>query len=125
MQTVAVGWQLYTLTGSALDLGLLGLAQFVPTIALTLVGGHVADRYDRRVVVVICQMAQAGASGALALGSFGGWLSRGSVLAIVALLRAAQAFEDPSRAALVPRLFPARPDPAPAPQRDPREPAAP
>ena len=106
MQTVAVGWQLYTLTGSALDLGLLGLAQFVPTIALTLVGGHVADRYDRRVVVVICQMAQAGASGALALGSFGGWLSRGSVLAIVALLGAAQAFENPSRAALVPRLVP-------------------
>src|SRR2546422_231300 len=106
MQTVAVGWQLYTLTGSALDLGLLGLAQFVPTIALTLVGGHVADRYDRRVVVVICQVAQAGASGALALGSFGGWLSRGSVLAIVALLGAAQAFENPSRAALVPRLVP-------------------
>ena len=106
MQTVAVGWQLYTLTGSALDLGLLGLAQFVPTIALTLVGGHVADRYDRRVVVVICQVAQAGASAVLAAGSHAGWLSRDSILTIVALLGAAQAFENPSRAALVPRLVP-------------------
>src|SRR5213080_132312 len=106
MQTVAVGWQLYTLTGSALDLGLLGLVQFVPTIALTLVGGHVADRRDRRVVVVICQVAQAGASVALAVGSHGGWLGRGSVLAIVGVLGAAQAFANPSRTALLPRLVP-------------------
>src|SRR5213594_2628900 len=106
MQTVAVGWQLYTLTGSALDLGLLGLVQFVPTIALTLVGGHVADRSDRRVVVVGCQVAQAGASVALAVGSHGGWLGRGSVLAIVGVLGAAQAFANPSRTALLPRLVP-------------------
>ncbi len=53
MQTVAVGWQLYTLTGSALDLGLVGLAQFVPTVILTLAAGQVADRYDRRVVVAV------------------------------------------------------------------------
>ena len=106
MQTVAVGWQLYTLTGSALDLGLLGLVQFVPTIALTLVGGHVADRSDRRVVVVVCQVAQAGASVALAVGSHGGWLGRGSVLAIVGVLGAAQAFANPSRTALLPRLVP-------------------
>jgi hypothetical protein len=43
MQNVAVGWQLYSLTGSAFDLGLVGLVQFVPTIFLTLVIGHVAD----------------------------------------------------------------------------------
>lgn len=106
MQTVAVGWQLYTLTGSALDLGLVGLAQFVPTIALTLVGGQMADRRDRRLVVVICHVAQAGATGALALGSLGGWLSRESVLAMVAVLGAARAFENPSRVALIPRLVP-------------------
>jgi MFS family permease len=106
MQTVAVGWQLYTLTGSALDLGLLGLVQFVPTITLTLVGGHVADRSDRRVVVVVCQVAQTGASVALALGSHGGWLGRTSILAIVGVLGAAQAFANPSRTALLPRLVP-------------------
>ena len=51
MQTVAVGWQVYTLTGSPLDLGLVGLAQFLPSVALVLVVGHVADRYDRRRIV--------------------------------------------------------------------------
>jgi len=106
MQNVAVGWQLYSLTGSALDLGLVGLVQFVPTIALTLVVGQVADRCDRRLVVVVCHAAEAGASAALALGSLGGWLGRGGILAMVAILGAARAFENPSRAALVPRLVP-------------------
>ena len=45
MQAVAVGWQLYSLTGSAFDLGLVGLVQFVPTIVLTLVVGHVAEAF--------------------------------------------------------------------------------
>src|SRR5215510_2770380 len=48
MQTVAVGWQVYDLTASPLDLGLVGLAQFLPSVALVLVAGHVADRSDRR-----------------------------------------------------------------------------
>ena len=48
MMGVAVGWQIYELTGSALDLGLVGLAQFVPALLLLLVAGHFADRYDRR-----------------------------------------------------------------------------
>ena len=106
MQTVAVGWQLYSLTGSALDLGLVGLVQFVPTIVLTLVVGQVADRYDRRLVVVVCELAQAGAGGVLALGSLGGWLTREGILALVAILGAARAFENPARAAFVPRLVP-------------------
>ena len=106
MQTVAVGWQLYSLTGSALDLGLVGLVQFVPTIVLTLVVGQVADRYDRRLVVVVCELAQAGAGGVLALGSLGGWLTRDGILTLVAIIGAARAFENPARAAFVPRLVP-------------------
>jgi MFS family permease len=106
MQTVAIGWQLYSLTGSALDLGLVGLVQFVPTIVLTLVVGQVADRYDRRIVVVICEVAQAGAVGVLALGSYGGWLTREGMLTIAAVLGAARAFENPARAAFVPHLVP-------------------
>lgn len=106
MQTVAVGWQLYALTDSAFDLGLVGLAQFVPTIALTLVVGQVADRYDRRLVVMVCHVALAGATAALALGTVGGWLHRDGILAIVSILGAARAFENPARAALVPRLVP-------------------
>ena len=106
MQTVAVGWQLYSLTGSALDLGLVGLVQFVPTIVLTLIVGQVADRYDRRLVVVVCEVAQAGAGGVLALGSLGGWLTRDGILTLVAIIGAARAFENPARAAFVPRLVP-------------------
>ena len=55
MLGVAVGWQLYDLTGSPLDLRLVGLAQFVPMVMLTLVVGQVADRCDRRLVVAVCE----------------------------------------------------------------------
>src|SRR5467141_4827822 len=103
---VAIGWQLYDLTGSALDLGLVGLVHFVPVVVLTLVVGQVADRYDRRAVVVVCEIAQAGATAVLALGSTGGWLDRRGILTTVAVLGAARAFENPARAALVPRLVP-------------------
>jgi MFS family permease len=48
---VAVGWQVYALTGSAFDLGIVGLVQFIPTALLVFVAGHAADRYDRRRVV--------------------------------------------------------------------------
>src|SRR5262245_24248958 len=74
MLVVAVGWQRYTLTGSALDLGLVGVAQFVPMLALTLVVGHVADRYDQRAILLACQVAEAAAAAVLALGSAMGWI---------------------------------------------------
>jgi MFS family permease len=57
--TVAVGWQVYAMTGSALDLGLVGLVQFVPSAVLVFAAGHVADRYERRRVVQICQLSEA------------------------------------------------------------------
>jgi transmembrane secretion effector len=103
MLGVAVGWQLYELTGSALDLGLVGLVQFVPMVLLTLVVGQVADRCDRRLVVVVCEAAKAGAA-ALAFGSLGGWQSRASIFTLVGLLGAAQAFENPAMTALVPEV---------------------
>ena len=58
MLVVAVGWQLYELTGSAFDLGLLGLAQFGPMLVLTLFVGHVADRYDHRLILMLCQITE-------------------------------------------------------------------
>ena len=106
MQSVAVGWQLYSLTGSAFDLGLVGLAQFAPMVVLTLIVGQVADRYDRRGIVVVCHVAEAAATAVLALGSVGGWLTRDGILAIVVVIGAARAFENPSRASLLPRLVP-------------------
>ena len=54
MQSVAVGWMIYALTHRPLDLGYVGLAQFVPAIGLSLVTGHAADRFDRRRIVAIC-----------------------------------------------------------------------
>ncbi|MGH7364979.1 MAG: MFS transporter [Candidatus Rokuibacteriota bacterium] len=113
MLGVSVGWQLYELTGSALDLGLVGLVQFVPMVLLTLVVGQVADRCDRRLIVVGCEVVKAAAAAALALGAIGGWQSRASIFALVALLGAAQAFESPAMTALVPEVV-ARPLIAPA-----------
>jgi MFS family permease len=113
MLGVAVGWELYELTGRALDLGLVGLAQFLPMILLTLVVGQVADRCDRRHIVVVCEVVKAATAAALALGAVGGWQSRTSIFVLVALLGAAQAFENPAMSALVPEVV-ARPLIAPA-----------
>jgi len=69
MQGVAVGWQIYELTNDPFDLGLVGLVQFVPLVALSVVIGQVADRFDRRIVVATCQVGKALAALALALGT--------------------------------------------------------
>jgi MFS family permease len=103
---VAVGWQLYELTGSALDLGLVGLAQFAPIALLTLAVGQVADRYDRRLVTSICQLVQAAAAAALVAGTVAGWLSSASIFAVVALIGTARAFENPTTTALVSEVVP-------------------
>jgi len=103
---VAVGWQLYELTGSALDLGLVGLAQFAPIALLTLAVGQVADRYDRRLVTSICQLVQAAAAAALVAGTVAGWLSSASIFAVVALFGTARAFENPTTTALVSEVVP-------------------
>ena len=58
MLGVVVGWQVYDLTGSAFDLGMIGLVQFLPPLALTLYAGQVADRYDRRIVLRFCYAVQ-------------------------------------------------------------------
>jgi MFS family permease len=56
---IAVGWQVYALTRSAFDLGMVGLLQFIPTVGLIFVAGHVADRYDRKRVVQTRQIVEA------------------------------------------------------------------
>ncbi len=107
IQGVAVGWQVYALTGSPFYLGLVGLAQFLPMFLLTLAVGHVADRYDRRMIVRLCQIVEGLAAAALAFGSFSGWQSKESILVVVFLAGAARAFEAPTIQALVPGLVPA------------------
>jgi MFS family permease len=106
MLGVAVGWQLYALTGSALDLGLVGLAQFAPMVLLTLVVGQVADRCDRRLVTVACQIVKTGATAVLALGTTGGWLGKFGILGLIVVIGAARAFENPTTSAMVPEVVP-------------------
>jgi MFS family permease len=106
MQAVAVGWQIYELTGSAFDLGLVGLVQFFPVVVLGLLIGHIADRYDRRVVVGTCQIIKALAAAAFALGTLGGFLSRDVMLAILFVSGTARAFETPTMHTLVPGIVP-------------------
>jgi MFS family permease len=103
---VAVGWQVYALTHSAGDLGLVGLVQFVPTALLTFIAGHAADRYDRKRVVQFCQTAAALTAAFLAWGSFAGWLTVTEIFAAVAVLGGAIAFESPASAALLPGVAP-------------------
>jgi MFS family permease len=106
MQAVAVGWQVYAMTGSALDLGLVGLAQFIPAFLLVLIAGHVADRYDRGVVLRLCQIVEGLAAAGLALGTASGWLTREWIFLLVFVLGAARAFEAPSLQALLPGIVP-------------------
>jgi MFS family permease len=106
MLAVAVGWQVYELTRSALDLGLVGLVQFLPSVVLLLAVGHVADRHDRRSIVRLCVGVEAVAALVLAAGSVQGWISETAIFAVVFVIGAARAFEMPTMAALLPALVP-------------------
>jgi MFS family permease len=106
MLAVAVGWQIYHLTGSAFDLGLIGLAQFLPMVCLTLFVGQVADRFDRPRIVAVCMAIESLAALGLAAGVLGGWLTREMVYGLVVVGAAARAFESPTNATLLPALVP-------------------
>jgi MFS family permease len=106
MQAVAVAWQMYDLTRDPLDLGLVGLTQFIPAALFVLVAGHVADRYDRRIIVRTCQMVAALASATLAIGTAGGWMTRETLLAVVVLTGSARAFESTTLTTLLPGIVP-------------------
>jgi len=106
MLAVAVGWQVYELTNSALDLGLVGLAQFLPSLALALVAGHVADRYDRRRILQACQIVEALAAAVLAWLSVSGFITEQAIFVLIAVVGAARAFQMPTQQALLPGLVP-------------------
>jgi len=106
INAVAMGWLIYARTGSAFQLGLVGLAQFLPMVLLTLPAGHLADRFDRRRIAQLCQWAEATVSALLILGSWGHWAGTGWIFAAVILLGAARAFESPALSALLPSLVP-------------------
>ena len=106
MQAVALSWQMYDLTNNPLDLGLVGLFHFIPAALLVLVAGHVADRYDRRLIVRCCQFIAALAAAVLAVGTSTGWLTREAILGIVLVIGACRTFESTTMTTLVPAVVP-------------------
>jgi MFS family permease len=103
---VVVGWQIYALTHSTFALGMVGLAQFLPLLLLTLVVGHVADRIDRRRILMLCRTIEGLTAATLAAATFMHHIRPAGVFFAVALIGAARAFENPSTQALVPNLVP-------------------
>lgn len=107
MQSVAVGWQVYSLTGDALDLGLIGLAQFLPFVPLVLIAGQMADRFDRRRIIMLCYAVEM-LCGLLLIGfTVTGLDIVWPVFAVMALYGSARAFMMPSSQAIVINLVPA------------------
>ncbi len=107
MLALVISWKLYQLTNSALDLGLVGLIQFVPAVVLTLLVGHVADRYDRRLIIRAAQTTYALAAALVTVSLVTGIVSRDLLFGAVFLIGCARAFEMPTTSALVPSLVPA------------------
>ena len=104
--TVAVGWYVYKLTGDPLDLGLIGLAQFAPALVLFLVAGMAADRFDRRRIMVVCNIVH-GLAVASLIALF--WFELGTIwpiLGILAMHGAARSFFHTASQAVLPNLMP-------------------
>jgi MFS family permease len=108
MQSVAIGWQVYQITGSLFDLGLIGLAQFAPFLVLILWAGHVADRHNRRNIVLLCMATQLLCSLLLVGFTLSGSRVVWPVFAILVLYGSARAFMMPASQAVLKNLVPDR-----------------
>ncbi len=106
MQIVAVNWQIYLLTGSALSLGFIGLARFLPVIFFSLPGGIVADIIDRRKLMLFSQLIMIAVSVMFALTTFAHQINPIIIYLLIALNSVASAFDTPARQAIVPLLVP-------------------
>ncbi|HVO13977.1 MAG TPA: MFS transporter [Alphaproteobacteria bacterium] len=107
MQAVAVGWQVYDLSRDPLDLGLVGLVSFLPAIALVLVTGHVADRFDRRLIIMLCYAVEMLCAAALFLLARHGLHAVWPIFVVLIGLGTARAFASPAVQAFMPNLVPA------------------
>src|SRR5271169_470834 len=106
MQSVAVGWQVYEITKRPLDLGFVGLAQFLPTILLFLVAGHAADRFNLRNIVALCYAGLALASILLLLLTLRGSHSVHAIYAVLVLVGVVRSFNGAAGQSMVPQLVP-------------------
>ena len=107
MLSVAVGWQIYAITGRAFDLGLIGLVQFVPSVLLALPAGHVADQFERRRIALLGQLVAWVAIALLAGLSLSHRVHELGILLLVFALGVAKAFEFPALQSMLPALVPA------------------
>ena len=105
-QTVAVAWQVYSITHRALDLGYTGLALFLPGLLFLLPAGHAADRYDRRRIILLCYSLQIVCTGALLAIAILGWRDVHLIYAVLFLIGTGRSFSGPASSALVPHLVP-------------------
>lgn len=106
MQVVAVSWQVYTLTKSALSLGFIGLARFLPVVILSLVGGIAADRFNRKKVMIVSQVVMTLVSAILAYTTFTNQINPLLIYLLLALNSAASTFDTPARQSILPSLVP-------------------
>ena len=106
MTAITIGWQVYALTNNALDLGYIGLIQFIPSVLFTLVVGHAADRYDRRTIVRGAQSIYVIVAVILTYAFSTGALSRELLFGCVLLIGCARAFEMPTAHTLASTLVP-------------------
>ena len=106
MQTVAVGWQVYEVTRDPLDLGLIGLSQFLPFIAFILPAGHLADSRDRRRIITFCYALECLCALLLLAIALRGMTEAAPVFAVMTLFGVARAFQMPTGQALLPNLVP-------------------
>lgn len=107
MLIVAVGWQVYHLTGRMLDLGLIGLSQFLPFLCFSLPAGHAADRFDRRLIVSSCLAVLLLSALLLLFIASVGVRSPLPIFGVLGLLGIARAFMAPAAQSIVPNLVPA------------------
>ena len=106
MQAAAVDWHVYLLTRSPLALGMVGLSRVIPIATLSLLGGVVADRYDRKRVMLVTQSTMTLVAGGLGLLTFSGHETVWTLYIMTGLTSAAGSFDNPARQALVPSLVP-------------------
>lgn len=106
MQTVAVGAQVYELTRDPLDLGLIGLSQFVPFVLLVLFAGQAADRWSRKWIIAVCFAIELACAGALLAFTLTGISDPLPVFGVMIVFGIARAFMAPAGQALMPNLVP-------------------
>ena len=106
MQSVAVGWQVYEITRRPLDLGLVGLAQFLPNIFLFLLAGHTADRLDRKKILLFCNGGFALCSALLIVIARSEPRDVKAIYLVLILLGVVRAFNSPAGRAMLPQLVP-------------------